>query len=132
MSVYDKTHYNIVISLQLIKINEKKRKQINVCWNNYEDNEGRRKYVLQSPSPCLFTTILIHRDDDISVPKSISLQLLISFFPINGSLSGMFSSVQFSHLVMSNSLQLHGLQHARPLCPSRIPGVHSNSCPLSR
>ena len=132
MSVYDKTHYNIVISLQLIKINEKKRKQINVCWNNYEDNEGRRKYVLQSPSPCLFTTILIHRDDDISVPKSISLQLLISFFPINGSLSGMFSSVQFSHSVMSNSLQLHGLQHARPLCPSRIPGVHSNSCPLSR
>ena len=132
MSVYDKTHYNIVISLQLIKINEKKRKQINVCWNNYEDNEGRRKYVLQSPSPCLFTTILIHRDDDISVPKSISLQLLISFFPINGSLSGMFSSVQFSHSVMSNSLQLHGLQHARPPCPSRIPGVHSNSCPLSR
>ena len=132
MSVYDKTHYNIVISLQLIKINEKKRKQINVCWNNYEDNEGRRKYILQSPSPCLFTTILIHRDDDISVPKSISLQLLISFFPINGSLSGMFSSVQFSHSVMSNSLQLHGLQHARPPCPSRIPGVHSNSCPLSR
>ena len=26
MSMYDKTHYNIVISLQLIKINEKKRK----------------------------------------------------------------------------------------------------------
>ena len=33
---------------------------------------------------------------------------------------------------MSNSLQPHGLQHARLTCSSLIPGVHSNSCPLSR
>ena len=33
--------------------------------------------------------------------------------------------------VASYSLQPHELQHARPLCPSPIPGVHSNSCPLS-
>ena len=33
---------------------------------------------------------------------------------------------QFSHLVMSDCLWLHGLQHARPPCP----GVYSNSCPL--
>ena len=26
----------------------------------------------------------------------------------------------------------HELQHARPPCPSSIPGVHPNSCPLSR
>ena len=26
----------------------------------------------------------------------------------------------------------HGLQHARPPCPSATPGVSSNSCPLSR
>ena len=43
-----------------------------------------------------------------------------------------FSSVQFSHSVMSNSLQPHELQHARPPCPSPTPGVHSNSCPSSR
>ena len=43
-----------------------------------------------------------------------------------------FSSVQFSHSVMSNSLQPHGLQHARPPCPSPTPRVHSSSCPLSR
>ena len=43
----------------------------------------------------------------------------------------MFSSVQFSHSVMSNSLQPHELQHARPPCPSPTPGVHSNSYPLS-
>ena len=43
-----------------------------------------------------------------------------------------YLSVQFSHSVMSNSLWAHGLQHARPPCPSWTPGVYSNSCPLSR
>ena len=42
------------------------------------------------------------------------------------------SSVQFSHSVVSDSLRPHELQHARPPCPSPTPGVHSNSCPLSR
>ena len=37
---------------------------------------------------------------------------------------------QFSHSVMSNFLWPHGLQHARPPCPSLTPGVYSNSCPL--
>ena len=40
-------------------------------------------------------------------------------------------SVQFSCSVMSNSLQLHESQHARPPCPSPTPGAHSKSCPLS-
>ena len=42
------------------------------------------------------------------------------------------SSVQFSDSVVSNSLQPHELQHARPPCPSPIPRVHPNSCPLSQ
>ena len=33
---------------------------------------------------------------------------------------------------MSNSLCPHGLQRARPPCPSPTPRVHSNSCPLSQ
>ena len=33
---------------------------------------------------------------------------------------------------MSDSLQPHGLQHARPACPSPTPGVYTHSCPLSR
>ena len=41
-------------------------------------------------------------------------------------------SVQFSHSVVSDSLWPHWLQDARPPCPSPIPGVYSNSCPLSR
>ena len=43
-----------------------------------------------------------------------------------------FSSVQFSHSVMSNSLRPHESQHARSPCPSPTPGVHSDSRPLSR
>ena len=39
---------------------------------------------------------------------------------------------QFSHSVVSDSLQPHGLQHTRPPCPSPTPGVYSNSCPLSQ
>ena len=41
-------------------------------------------------------------------------------------------SVQFSRSVVSDSLWPHGLQHARPLCPSPTPRVYSNSCPLSQ
>ena len=40
--------------------------------------------------------------------------------------------LQFSHSVGSDSLQPHGLQHTRPLCPSPTPRVCSNSCPLSQ
>ena len=40
----------------------------------------------------------------------------------------MFSSV--GQLCLT--LWPHGLQHARPPCPSPTPGVHSNSCPLSQ
>ena len=38
----------------------------------------------------------------------------------------------FNRSVVSDSLWPHGLQHARPPCPSPTPGVCSNSCPLSQ
>ena len=41
-------------------------------------------------------------------------------------------SVRFSRSVLSDSLRPHESQHARPPCPSPTPGVHSDSCPLSR
>ena len=43
----------------------------------------------------------------------------------------LFSSVEFSHSVMSDSLRPRELQHTRPPCPSPTPGVHSNSHPSS-
>ena len=39
---------------------------------------------------------------------------------------------QFSCSVVSNTLWLHGLQHARLPCPSPTPGACSNSCPSSQ
>ena len=42
------------------------------------------------------------------------------------------SSVQISRSVVSNSLQPHEPQYARPPCPSSTPRVHPNPCPLSR
>ena len=44
----------------------------------------------------------------------------------------MFSSIQFSSSVMSNSLQPHEPQHSRPPCPSQTPRVYPDSYPLSR
>ena len=43
-----------------------------------------------------------------------------------------FSSVQFSHSAMSDSLWPHGLQHARLLCITTVPVAWSNSYPSSQ
>ena len=45
---------------------------------------------------------------------------------------GTVQSVQFSRSVVSDSLQLHELQHTRSPCPSPTPGVHPNPGPLSQ
>ena len=67
---------------------------------------------------------LLHR---VGFTQTLDLsQNLNQFYRLNG-----FSSVQFSHSVVSDSLQPHELQHARPPCPSPTPGVYSNSCPSS-
>ena len=42
-------------------------------------------------------------------------------------LKSLFSSVQFSRSVVSDSVQHRESQHARPPCPSPSPGVHSDS-----
>ena len=41
-------------------------------------------------------------------------------------------SIQFSHSVLSDSLQPHEPQHTRPPYPSPTPRVHSDSCPFSQ
>ena len=76
---------------------------------------------------------------DCSMPSFPVLHHLLEFAQIHVHWVGdaiymqfLFSSAQFSLSVMSDSLRPHGLQHARPPCPSSTPGAHSNSCPLSR
>ena len=61
-------------------------------------------------------------------PK-VSLSVIIF---IQQTVSLQFSSIQFSHLVVSNSLRPHGLQHARLPCPSPTSRAYSNSCPSHR
>ena len=56
----------------------------------------------------------------LAVFKILSLSLILTF------------SVQFICSVVSDSLQPHGLQHARPPCQLPTPGVHPNPCPLSQ
>ena len=59
-----------------------------------------------------------------------SILLFLSHI-FRGSVVESVRSVQFSRSVVSDSLWPHGLQHTRPPCPSPIPRVYSNSCPLS-
>ena len=47
-------------------------------------------------------------------------------------ISYVFSSIQWSLSVMSDSVQPHRLQHARPPCLSPTPRGYPNSCPLSQ
>ena len=61
-------------------------------------------------------TFMVHK-----LPSAWGLFIFLIFF-----------NVQFSRSVVSDSLWPHGLQQARPPCPSPTPGVHPNSCPLSR
>ena len=65
----------------------------------------------------VFISTWDHKDSTYIYSKSMDLVLV---------------SVQFSHSVVSDSLQPHEPQHARPPCPSPPPGVHPNPCPLSR
>ena len=62
-----------------------------------------------------------------------------TILPIRKVTMYLFSSVPFSHLVLSDSLWPHGLQHTRLPCPSPTPGACSiyrvggaNSCLSSR
>ena len=63
------------------------------------------------------------------VSSAISLKL---FCRANTIYLHKFSSVHFSHSVVTNSSRPHESQHTRPSCPSPTPGVHSDSRPSSR
>ena len=83
------------------------------------------------------------KSNGASASESVTPMNIQNWFPLGWTgwislqlkrLSKVFSnnSVQFSHSVVSDSLQPHELQHARPPCPSPTTGVYPNPCPLSR
>ena len=69
----------------------------------------------------------IQKRGDVYVCVNIA-DVLSSVAETNTCHKATIGSVQFSRSVVSNSLQSHELQHARPPCPSPTPGVYSNSC----
>ena len=85
---------------------------------------------------CFHTCVYIHSTD--TVEELLSMGAVLGMGDERGrtflSLEAYKwqSSVQFSRSVMSDSLQPHESQHARPPCPSQTPGVYSNSCPSSQ
>ena len=93
------------------------------CWQSIILNQ------LFLVSPVLACTFI--EDNSIKLSSVSSLHVLFVFF-WELVWYQMLASVQFSHSVVSDSLQPHGLQHARPRCPSPTPRAYSNSCPLSR
>ena len=77
----------------------------------------------------------------------LQLDFLLSSYPLNwclffllshflwishNTLNCLRTKFQFSLSVVSDSLQMHGLQHVRLPCPSQIPRACSNACPWSR
>ena len=67
----------------------------------------------------------------ILATKSQGNMAALHAFPGHPILLPSMDSVQFSLSVVSDSLQPHESQHARPPCPSPTPGVHSDSHPSS-
>ena len=86
------------------------------------------------------TTLMAEREEELKSllmkvkeeSEKVGLKLNIQKTKIVASSTVQFSSVQFSCSVVSDSLQPHESQHARPPCPSPTPGVHSDSCPSSQ
>ena len=98
--------------------------------------------LIQEDLTCCGATKPEHHDCRVSVPQLLTLVHLepVEENPLQWEACALrwgvaptgSNSVQFSRSVVSNSFRPHGSQHARPPCPSPTPGVHSDSCPLSR
>ena len=70
-------------------------------------------------------SLLQHHSSKVSILRCSACFMVQSSHP-NLTTEKTEVSVQFSHSVVSDPLWPHGLQHARPRCPSPTPGVYSN------
>ena len=94
--------------------------------------------VLQEHPHCVTIANFVSSKIETLYPLNINSPIPFSRAPYNFYYisclyeSDKYKYLQFSHTVMSDSLQPHGVQHARTPCPSPAPRVYSNSCPLSQ
>ena len=68
----------------------------------------------------------------ICISSSVWLSFVKKWFFNQNTIDILVSDVQFSHSVMSDSLQPHALQHANLPCPSPTPAACSNSRPSNQ
>ena len=92
------------------------------CSRHWTEHQRKSEHDVEESTPYLLEPKALK----FLVPLPNSNTILADFI-LNS-----FSLVQFSHLVVSDSLQSHGLQHARLPCPSWTPRAYSNSCPSSQ
>ena len=96
------------------------------AWNCHRD------FSLHSPQDSIGTEISITRLALGEAPWILQGSGTWAARDIVGDGSELHWWVPFSHSGISNSLWPHGLQHAKPPCPSPTPGVYSHSCPSSQ
>ena len=93
-----------------------------ICFHNFFPRKDSRSFLSKGKKACENNLEDLTFDNDKN----------FSYSALQENIIVLATSVQFSCSVVSDSLQPHELQHARPPCPSPTPRVHSNSCPLSR
>ena len=93
-----------------------------LCFNNLTNLKRTLESTLTKIISFAICEVCFSRQTFASLDKPVIYKNSLKF---------QISSVQFSCSIMSSSLWLHGLQHARPPCPSPTPKVYSKSCPLS-
>jgi len=97
-------------------------------WSNSIDVHAKSRCKLSQTSKVLFTKPYNY---------SHTYRRKSEYFPAKmGTIKSdfcytVYGTIQFSHSVMSDSLQPHVVQHARRPCPLPTPRACSNSCPSS-
>ena len=100
-------------------------------------HEIKKHLVLERTAMTNLDSIFKSRDIPLSIPIWTKVHIVkATVFPVvmygcESWTVKQFSSVQFSHSVVSDSLRPHELQHARPPCPSPTPGVSTKELMLS-
>ena len=79
---------------------------------------------------CSVNLTLSHEFDNDLLCKTTATAPMFDKTSIHWTPNSTLDSVQFSHSVMSHSLQTHGPQHSRLPCPSPTRGAYPNSGPL--
>ena len=101
----------------------------NVFYSGYVEISVCQFYYFIQMFSCLliFVCFFLLVTKRCSTKSSTPLSLQICLFPLEVlSVLHILNSVQFSHSVMSNLLQPHGLQHTRLPCPPPTPRACSN------